>query len=169
MQTFQDGETYFVTLECQQHTPLLSHTRAKEMLLGALLESKKQFGLHLAAYVILDDHIHLVFILPKDVELTGVMNYLRARFLRTWRELTPDSDGAFWEHDAKWRVLKDVDDLRAHLDFVHYDPVHHGAAYRAFDYPWSSLRARVEQGHYTEEWAMMGPPASISRFVVHHA
>lgn len=164
MHDYRDGATYFVTLNCFQRQPLLSRPRLKQLLLSAIHDTKKQFGLHLGGYVILDDHVHLVFVAAADGEYLGPMNYLRARFTRAWRELETDATAdAFWDHGIKARLLADADDLRAHLDCIHYDPVRHGLRYRAYDYEWSSLRARVEQGHYSEDWALLGPPASISR------
>ena len=168
MNEYKDGATYFVTLECYQRQPLLARPRAKQVLLRAIHDTKKQFVLHLGGYVILDDHVHLVFVASGDSEHLGPMNFLRARFTRAWRELEKDAnDATFWEHGIKARILADVDDLRAHLDYIHYDPVRHGLCQRAYDYLWSSLRARVEQGHYTEEWAVLGPPASLGRFAPH--
>jgi len=166
MNEYRDGATYFITLKCFHRQPLLFRPRLKQLLLGAIHDTKKQFTLHLGGYAILDDHAHLVFVANADSEHLGPMNYLRARFGRAWRELEKDADAntdAFWDHGIKARLLADSDDLRAHLDFIHYDPVRHGLCYRAYDYLWSSLRTRVEQGYYAEDWAVLGPPAAISR------
>lgn len=164
MNTDKEGVTYFVTLECFQRQPLLMRPAIKQMLLAALIETKKRFGLRLAAYVFLDDHVHILFVTPADAEYLGPMNYLRARFVRTWREQEHALDETpFWSHGVMARELRDADDLRAHLDYIHYDPVKYGICARAVDYPWSSLPARVEQGHYPENWAVLAPPASVRR------
>lgn len=168
MHEYHDGATYFVTLECFQRQPLLARPQLKKILLNAIFDTKKQFSLHLGGFAILDDHAHLVFIATVNCELSALMHFLRARFTRAWRELEkPDGDTPFWEHNVKSRILADHDDLRAHLDYVHYDPVRHGACERAYDYDWSSLRTRVDQGHYAEDWGVLGPPASLGRFAPH--
>ncbi|MDO9225327.1 MAG: transposase [Pseudomonadota bacterium] len=160
----EDGGTYFITLECFQRQPLLARPRLKQMLIDAMLKTKTQFGLHLAAYVILDDHVHLLFVAPAEGECLAPMNYLRALMTRTWREHDQVLDETpFWSHGVKQRTLADADALRAHLDYIHYDAVSHGQCQHAFDYVWSSLPARVEQGHYPEDWAILGPPASLRR------
>lgn len=164
----EDGATYFVTMDCFQRQPLLAPPRVKEMLVDTIQKTKKQFGLHVAAYVILDDHAHLIFIAPTASEGAGPVNYLRARMTRLWREHDQrPAEAPFWNHGMKLRTLESADDLRAHLDYIHYDPVRHGLCERAYDYPWSSLQARVEQGHYPENWALLGPPASLGRFAQH--
>jgi putative transposase len=168
MNEYRDGATYFVTLECYRREPLLARPQLKKILLDAIHDTKKQFSLHLGGFVILDDHAHLVFIASANSELSALLHFLRARFTRAWRELEKTStETPFWDHDVKSRVLADHDDLRAHLDYVHYDPVRHGVSERAYDYQWSSLHVRVDQGHYSEDWGVLGPPASLGRFAEH--
>lgn len=160
------GSTYFVTLECFQRQRLLAPAAAKQMLIEAMHSMKSRFQLHVAAYAVLDDHAHLLLVMPKGGECLAALNYLRAYLVRRWREHTATrEDSHIWNHALKLRPLADAEDLRAHIDYIHYDAVRHGLCERAYDYAWSSLRARVEQGHYPEDWAVMGPPASLRRVV----
>ena len=169
MGTKKEGTSYFVTMECFQRQPLMARPLLKQMLFDAIQKTRKQFSLHVAAYVILDNHVHLVFMVPAEGECLAPMNYLRARMTRILREQEHLPEGSpFWGHGMKLRQLGDSADLRAHIDYIHYDPVRHGLCERAFDYPWSSLPARVEQGHYPEDWAVIGPPASLSRIASRH-
>lgn len=162
-------DAYFVTLECFRRQPLLARPQLKQMLVDAMLKTKAQFGLHLVAYVVLDDHAHLLFVTPIAADCLAPMNYLRARLTRLWREHDMRLDEAqLWNHGIRSRRLSDPDAVRAHLDYIHYDPVRHGVCERAFDYPWSSLPARVEQGFYPEDWALLGPPASLRRVGARH-
>lgn len=159
----------FVTLRTFDRAPLLAQASMKKLLLNRFMETKKRFRLAVAGYVVLDDHVHLLFNLPTEYEYSAVMNDLRAGFKRARRESTPllERDAPnitpFWEHAIEYRSAFSTDDLRAYLDFIHYDPVRHGLITRAADYPWSSLPSRIAQGHYPETWAEIGPPASISR------
>ncbi len=65
--------------------------------------------------------------------------------------------------DLEHRALHGAMQARAHLDFIHYEPVMHGLVERAVDYDWSSFPIRVAQGHFPENWAALAPPASIAR------
>ena len=159
----------FVTLRTHQRAPLLARESLRQLLIGCLTETKKRFKLTVAGYVVLDDHAHLLFSIPPEYECSAVMNDLRAVFMRALHKATPllerdtPNSTPFWEHNIEYRSSYTPEELRAYLDFIHYDPVRHGLATRAADYPWSSLPARVAQGHYPETWAEIGPPASISR------
>jgi putative transposase len=52
-----------------------------------------------------------------------------------------------WEH-----LIRDEDDLRRHVEYVHFNPVKHGHAVRALDWPHSSFRRWVERGEYPADW-----------------
>jgi putative transposase len=163
---FESGrETYrFVTLRTHGRANLLAEPECKQLFLTQLSQTRKRFRLAVAGYVLLDDHAHLLFIIPEGNECAAVVNDLRAGFLRAWRAARPREDDApFWEHGLETREVDKRGELRAYLDFIHYDPVRHGLVERAADYSWSSLPARIAQGVLPEDWAMAGPPAGIAR------
>ncbi len=169
MSASQFSPYQLVTLRTYQRAPLLAEDPKKKMLLHSLSETKERFKLTIAGYVILDDHIHLLFSIPPEHECSAVMNDFRANFMRASRKTAPlldrEATTPCWEHRIEYCSAYSTDELRAYLDFIHYDPVRHQVVPRAADYRWSSLRARIAQGHYSESWAEMGPPAAIARVV----
>jgi len=58
----------------------------------------------------------------------------------------------FWDH-----IIRDEDDLKMHVDYIHYNPVKHGLVARPEDYPYSSYRYWFERGYYEEEWGHSEP------------
>lgn len=158
----------FVTLRTHERTPLLARETTKQLLLDCFTDSKRRFRLTVAGYVVLDDHAHFLFSLPPEHECSAVMHDLLTHFMRAKRKSTPllerelPNSTLFWDKTIEYRAIYDLDDLRAYLDFIHYDPVRHGLVARAAHYRWSSLPARIEQGHYPETWSDLGPPASIA-------
>ena len=58
----------------------------------------------------------------------------------------------FWEH-----TVRDADDFKRCLDYLHYNPVKHGLAATAADYPWSTFRRWVTRGEYTLERGTVAP------------
>ena len=53
----------------------------------------------------------------------------------------------YWEH-----TFFDEDDLNAHIDYIHYNPVKHGLVERVDDWAWSSYHRYVEMGMYPAGW-----------------
>jgi putative transposase len=154
----------FVTLRSGQAAKPWSDPADKLGLLEKMQAIKRQADLSIAAYVVLDDHAHFLMRAPAGQPCSTVVNALRADFLAGWHEVSARGKAApvsrmGWEH----RAVVGGAQLRAHLDFIHYDPVRHGLVERAAEYRWSSLPTRVEQGYYREDWAELAPPAAISR------
>jgi len=53
----------------------------------------------------------------------------------------------FWEH-----FVRNEDDLKRCLDYLHYNPVKHGLVKNVKDWPWSSFHRFVQLGEYEENW-----------------
>jgi len=53
----------------------------------------------------------------------------------------------FWEHQ-----VRDEEEYRAYMDYIHYNPVKHGYAKRALDWPYSTFHRYVKSGIYPEYW-----------------
>ena len=53
----------------------------------------------------------------------------------------------FWEH-----TVRDEEDLDAHFDYIHYNPVKHGYVRCPVDWEWSSFHRWVRKGVYSKHW-----------------
>ena len=53
----------------------------------------------------------------------------------------------YWEH-----LVRDEDDFRHHVDYIHFNPVRHGLVVSARDWPYSSFHRFVRDGIYPMEW-----------------
>jgi hypothetical protein len=51
------------------------------------------------------------------------------------------------------RLIRRTDDQN-HFGYIHYNPVKHGYAGSALDWPHSSFRRWLHKGHYAADWAM---------------
>ncbi len=54
----------------------------------------------------------------------------------------------YWEH-----LIRDEADFRAHMDYVHINPMKHGLVKREADWPYSTFHRLVEEGIYPKDWA----------------
>jgi putative transposase len=53
----------------------------------------------------------------------------------------------YWEH-----VIRSDDDLKRHINYIHFNPVKHGLVPRACDWPHSSFHRYVDRGELTSDW-----------------
>jgi putative transposase len=77
--------------------------------------------------------------LPKTEWLSGV---------RQWRHECGIWRRRFWEH-----AIRDDEDLRRHVDYIHYNPVKHGWVSRVADWPYSTFHRYVQRGLLPLDWA----------------
>jgi putative transposase len=117
----------------------------------------------LDAYVVLPDHLHALWTLPEaDTNFSTRWRLIKEAFTRAYikayeapyRNESRRSKGEqgiwqrrFWEH-----VIRDDADFARHLDYIHLNPVHHGLAAAARDWPHSSVSSWVERGAYDPLW-----------------
>ena len=59
----------------------------------------------------------------------------------------------FWEHQCVGCVRRDERDLSRHVDDVHFNPVKHGHAKRAANWPHSSIHRYIARGELSADWA----------------
>ena len=55
-------------------------------------------------------------------------------------------------------MIRDDADYRAHVDYVHINPVRHGLVRHVADWPYSTFHRMVRQGVYPADWAGENPP-----------
>ena len=154
------GGTYFFTVNLLQRRRclLVDHI---DLLRDAFRAAKAARPFHLLAIVVLPDHLHCVWRLPEgDADNANRWAQIKSGFSRAFpvderrssRRIARRERGVwqrrYWEH-----LIRDEDDLRRHVDYVHINPVKHGHARRACDWPYSSFPRWVEAGEYPVDWA----------------
>jgi len=103
------------------------------------------------AWVVLPNHLHAVWTLPygDDDFSTRWATIKRLFAFHAYGEEPRSASRAarrerglwqrrFWEH-----AIRDDDDYRAHVDYVHFNPVKHGFVTDAGDWPYSTLHRRL--------------------------
>lgn len=109
---------------------------------------------HLFAYVILPDHFHWIMQLPEDApNFSRVLHSVKSNFSRNLKIALNSQiplniwQDRFWDH-----IIRDEDDLKNHLDYIHWNPVKHGLVKVVKDWPYSSFHKFVAQGAYPGDW-----------------
>ncbi|HEC17956.1 MAG TPA: transposase, partial [Gammaproteobacteria bacterium] len=54
----------------------------------------------------------------------------------------------YWEH-----TIRDENDMRRHIDYIHYNPVKHGHVASVAEWPFSSFHRFVKAGVYPLDWS----------------
>ena len=151
---FVPGGTYFFTVVTHHRAPIFDNAANVAALGEALRRTRRRRPFDIDAIVVLPDHLHTLWHLPdgdsdfsnrwRDIK-KHVTRLLGATPGRVWQN-------RFWEHH-----IRDEDDWRRHMDYIHYNPVRHGHVLHPADWPWSSFRQCVERGWYSADWGETEP------------
>ena len=117
----------------------------------------------LLAWVILPDHVHVVFD-PQKQDVAGLTKRIKLKFSAGYRSRHGLTSGRLWQYRYWDRIIRDQDDLNRHIDYIHYNPVKHGLVKDPFDYDHSSIHQYAEQGIYHTGWGRNEDPTSAGTY-----
>jgi putative transposase len=155
------GGTYFFTINLLQRKGNDLLVRHIESLREADREVRAGHPFKIHAWVILPEHMHCVMELPKgDADYATRLMLIKMGFSKSLPKTEPRSavrvsrrergvwQRRYWEH-----LIRNEADYRAHLDYLHYNPVKHGWVKQVKDWPYSTFHRWVRQGVYPLDWA----------------
>jgi putative transposase len=157
---FVPGGSYFFTVALAQRSEglLIDHI---ELLRRAISDVKRELPLEVVAMVVLPEHLHCVWTLPAgDSDYPTRWKKIKALFSRglpkgerrSTSRIAKGERGIwqrrYWEH-----TLRNEDDLRRHVDYIHFNPVKHGHVHHVKEWPYSTFHRYVRQGLYPDDWA----------------
>ena len=148
------GGTYFFTLVTWQRRPLLQSAEHVSLLRESMRHIGRKRPFEIQAAVILPDHLHCIMRLPADdSDFSGRWREIKKRFSKQVDARTNKrGERLVWQRRFFEHMIRDERDWQAHFDYIHYNPVKHGLARCAKDWPWSSFQRAVRLGCYPENW-----------------
>ena len=136
---YLDNTWYVITASVYEHRHLLQPAGHKDYVRDKLKALTVEFGLRLAAWVIMDNHYHLLLKNRAGDDLTRFFQRLHGG---TAFELN-NRDGArgrqVW-HNYWDTCIRTEADYWVRFNYVHHNPVKHGYVARMEDWPYSSYR-----------------------------
>ena len=154
--------SYFFTVVTFRRVGFLTTETAVNQLRQAFKDEMARRPFIIDAIVILPDHIHSIWTLPKDdADYSIRWRNIKRTFTQ---QIAPDDRPAvfasrrhkgeqaiwqrrFWEHR-----IRDDEDYSHHVDYIHYNPVKHGYVKRPADWAYSSIHRYIRQGVLPATW-----------------
>ena len=141
------GGTYFFTVVTYKRRYMLVDELARSCLHEAIAEIRAKWPFDIVAIVLLPDHWHTVWTLPRgddrySLRLRRIKEEFTRRYLEGGGSELPQSESRvdhgmrgiwqkrFWEH-----TIDDEDDLKRCVDYVHWNPKKHGLVSNVIDWP----------------------------------
>ena len=155
------NSSIFITSVCFQRNPFLKPLGYKTLLLEVMREVKDDQPYLTLGYAILDDHFHWLIRPDQDQSFSKIMQSVKLRFTRRYKKGIDVAQQKIWQPRFWDHVIRDEEDLKRHLDYIHFNPVKHGLVTRSIDYQWSSFNEYCKQGKYSPDWGVLHAPQNI--------
>ena len=153
------GVTYFFTvrLEDGENDLLVDNLQLFQKALRSVLRERP---FYIDAMVVLPDHIHCMWTLP----------ILRTDFLLRWNSFekrfteslylsnapsaasVKQPNQVIWQQSIERNEIVDALDYKAHMDYIHFNPVKHGEVTQVVQWPYSTFHRLSDRGLYSIEW-----------------
>ena len=136
------GYPHHVIQRGNNRQPIFATPADRERLLALLAEYAAQFGVALHAYVLMDNHFHLLATPETAQGLPQMMQAVGRRYVRYFND-SQGRSGTLWEGRYRSTLIQAERHLLACMAYIDLNPVRAGLVVDPRDYPWSS------HGHYT--------------------
>lgn len=134
---YLDDTWYVITAATRDKVPALGNERSKALVRDTLRGSVVDFGFQLRAWVVLDDHYHLLLRSKRGEDLPRFVARLHGS---TSRQLNLDNRATgrqVW-HNYWDTCVRNEAGLWTRFNYIHHNPVKHGCVRRSEDWPFSS-------------------------------
>jgi putative transposase len=162
IRTHIPGATYFFTVTLADRSSRLLVERV-HALRSAYRRVQRRHPFETVAVCVLPDHLHAVWRLPEgDADYASRWQQIKRGFSLACdasaslpQSLRVKREKGIWQRRYWEHFVRDEDDLRRHVDYVHFNPVKHGHAARVADWPYSSFHRWVARGELPAEWGLV--------------
>ncbi|MDX2214840.1 MAG: transposase [Oculatellaceae cyanobacterium bins.114] len=154
--------TYFFTVVTYQRQQLFHLPQNIEHLRYAFRTVKASHPFTIEAIVVLPDHLHCIWTLPPgDADFSTRWRLIKTIFTRTCpnqhkrqqnQARLHKKEQAVWQRRFWEHQIRDEHDLNQHIDYIHYNPVHHQLVQHPKDWQYSSFHRFVARGVYEVDW-----------------
>ncbi|HET7832772.1 MAG TPA: transposase [Gallionella sp.] len=159
IRAFTPGGTFFFTVNLADRSARLLTDHISE-LRDSVRQVRERHPFHIAAMVVLPEHLHTIWTLPADdADYPTRWTLIKAGFSHKLAAIEHISASRrrkgergiwqrrYWEHQ-----VRDEDDFARHVDYIHYNPVKHGYVKSPCDWPHSSFHRFVRAGILSADW-----------------
>ena len=159
-----DNATFFFTVVTYKRRRILCDDENVPLIKDAFKCIMKKHPYSIDAFVMLPDHIHCIWTLPKGdsdfaIRWSLTKSYFTKRCNEKYKNRRNESrvkraeqavwQRLFWEHQ-----IRDEWDFAAHVDYIHYNPVKHGYVKSPKAWPHSTFHRYFKNGLYGINWGM---------------
>ena len=131
------GFPHHVILRGNNRQPIFLGNADRERMLALIEQHSQAQAVHVHAYVLMDNHLHLLLTPQKEAAVSTMMQAIGRSYVRLFNQLHGRS-GTLWEGRYRSTLVQSERYLLACMVYIDLNPVRAGMVAQAADHPWSS-------------------------------
>jgi len=159
------GARWFFTIVTYRRRAFLCDDQVRLALRAANRRVQSEYPFSIDAWVLLPDHFHCIWTLPEqDSNFSRRIGLLKkyltqacSYYLHDDKLSTPSrrkrNESTLWQRRYWEHQVRDDEDFKHHMDYIHYNPVKHGLSRSPAEWPFSTIHRLITQGVYPQNWA----------------
>jgi putative transposase len=137
----QSRQSHFITFSCYHRKPNFSSPDTYNLFLPCLEDMRQHFSMSIYGYVLMPEHVHLLLSEPERGTLADAIHFLKLAFSKRLRSRRGNTESCiFWQKRYYDRNIRDEEEFKVKLRYLHRNPVKRGLVKEAADWTWSSFR-----------------------------
>jgi len=125
--------TFFITTITAHRQPIFRREATSNLLIDTLAHYRDQRKYLLHEFVIMPDHIHLLFTPAEEISLERAMQFIKGGF-----SFRLKAHGPVWQPSFSNHRIRNFEDYESHREYIRMNPVRAGLVGRPEKYPYSS-------------------------------
>ena len=131
------GFPHHVILRGNNRQPIFLGNADRERMLALIEQHSQAQAVHVHAYVLMDNHLHLLLTPQKEAAVSAMMQAIGRSYVRLFNQ-RHGRTGTLWEGRYRSTLVQSERYLLACMVYIDLNPVRAGMVAQAADHPWSS-------------------------------
>ncbi len=139
-----DNTWYFITAHVVSKWDILQHPGHKETWIKTLQDLSELHNLRIMAWVVLNNHYHLLILFNNAKILPGFINQLHGRTSYQFNKIEICRGRKVWY--SYWdSLIRGEKDFWTRFNYIHYNPVKHQLVQKPEDWQYSSYKIYLKK------------------------
>jgi len=134
---YYKNAVYHITIRGNNKHPILKAAKDKIMFLEVLKKYRSRFGFKLFAFVIMDNHVHLIIQTENKINISKIMQAINLSYSVKFRSKYPYT-GHVWQGRFRSNVIEKEEYILNCINYIHNNPSRAEIVEQIENYPWSS-------------------------------
>jgi putative transposase len=146
---FIDDSWYFITARTVDGQPFIRKDHHKNLWLKTIAALSAKMNIKLTAWVVLDNHYHMLVFLNDALQLPNLIRRLHGSISYQINKYDQSPGRQIWYN--YWdRTIRNEEELWTKFNYIHYNPVKHGYVKDPGDWVFSTYRSYLQSKG--QEW-----------------